>query len=158
SAPNEHVTHEEPVDTDQTLGSLRQVITPLVPPPAVKVDEQSISPKPVVPEPKPIDSQPSYLPPSPQPVNYGYAREREQPFRPHAPRTTIKFRFFPRVLITPEAYQRMLLYVDLIPSEVGWLGTVRHLKNQKRVLLPGESEFTWIRTKQDHFDDFLIEQ
>lgn len=31
----------------------------------------------------------------------------------------------PRVFITPEAYKRMCLYVELAEKEVGWLGTVR---------------------------------
>ncbi|MBY0359596.1 MAG: hypothetical protein K2W82_16445 [Candidatus Obscuribacterales bacterium] len=63
---------------------------------------------------------------------YSYRREPDAPFRPH--------RFNSRVdkigelktakiLITPEAYKRMFLYVDIGQQEVGWLGTVTQLEN-----------------------------
>lgn len=57
---------------------------------------------------------------------------RDKPFQQHSfspraemlrpPRT-------PKVLITPDAYKRMLLYVEFAPKEVGWLGTAKLLEN-----------------------------
>ena len=55
---------------------------------------------------------------------------KDAPFRPHSfsPRAEILSPpKCPRVLISPDAYKRMLLYVELAPKEVGWLGLVKHL-------------------------------
>ena len=56
----------------------------------------------------------------------------DAPFRPHhfSPRAEILAPpKCPRVLIGPDAYKRMLLYVELAPKEVGWLGLVKHLES-----------------------------
>lgn len=52
------------------------------------------------------------------------------PLRPHnaSPRGELLFKS-PRVLITPDAYKRMCLYIDIAPKEVGWLGTVSQRDN-----------------------------
>lgn len=56
--------------------------------------------------------------------------EPDAPLRPHSfiPRVEpLAFNKSPRVLITPEAYKRMLLYVEIANKEVGWMGTVSRL-------------------------------
>jgi len=61
-----------------------------------------------------------------------YVREPDPdaPLRPHrsSPRAELLVKS-PRVLITPDAYKRMNLYIELAPKEVGWLGTVKRLNN-----------------------------
>ncbi|CAN5511659.1 hypothetical protein BH11CYA1_BH11CYA1_27210 [soil metagenome] len=61
----------------------------------------------------------STLPPAPL-----YIPEPERPFRPHSfhPRAELLAKS-PRVLITPDAYKNMSLYVEIASKEVGWLGT-----------------------------------
>lgn len=52
------------------------------------------------------------------------------PFKPHGfhPRTLlINDEAVPTVYITPLAYRKMLVYVEIARKEVGWLGTVRRL-------------------------------
>jgi hypothetical protein len=71
---------------------------------------------------KPGAPQP-YRPPQPEP---------EQPLTPHSfgPRMQLLSNArVPRVLISPEAYKRMQLYIELAAKEVGWLGTVTRLEN-----------------------------
>ncbi len=56
----------------------------------------------------------------------------EIPFQPHfaRPRPEVIFTpAVPTVYLTPEAYKRMCLYVELAPLEVGWLGTVSKLES-----------------------------
>ncbi len=53
----------------------------------------------------------------------------DAPLTPHQPYTRIKYTGkVPRVLISPEAYKRMQLYVELARLEVGWLGTAERLE------------------------------
>ena len=59
-----------------------------------------------------------------------------QPMLPDAPLTPHQFyprvKFMgkmPRILISPEAYKRMQLYVELARLEVGWLGTAERLES-----------------------------
>lgn len=59
-----------------------------------------------------------------------------QPMQPDAPLTPHQFyprvKFMgkmPRILISPEAYKRMQLYVELARLEVGWLGTAERLES-----------------------------
>jgi hypothetical protein len=57
---------------------------------------------------------------------YSY-REPEGPFKPHYPSTRAELLYdppTPTVYLTPDAYKRMCLYVELAPKEVGWLGTI----------------------------------
>jgi len=64
--------------------------------------------------------------------SYSAWNRPEGPFRQHSfnPRVEVlKGPRTPRVLITPEAYKRMLLYVEFAPKEVGWLGTVQALQS-----------------------------
>ncbi len=59
-------------------------------------------------------------------------REPEGPFKPHYPHTRAELIFdppAPTVYMTPDAYKRMCLYVELAPKEVGWLGTVSKRPN-----------------------------
>lgn len=54
-------------------------------------------------------------------------RDPEGPFKPHYAHTRAELIFdppAPTVYMTPDAYKRMCLYVELAPKEVGWLGTV----------------------------------
>ncbi|MCC6978366.1 MAG: hypothetical protein IT343_08595 [Candidatus Melainabacteria bacterium] len=54
-------------------------------------------------------------------------REPEGPFKPHYPSTRSEMLYdppTPTVYLTPDAYKRMCLYVELAPKEVGWLGTI----------------------------------
>lgn len=55
----------------------------------------------------------------------------DSPFRPHSfqirPQLLRKPNAF--ILITPEAFRKMLLYVEIAGKEVGWLGTVTKLEN-----------------------------
>ncbi|HEY9787018.1 MAG TPA: hypothetical protein V6D17_16620 [Candidatus Obscuribacterales bacterium] len=55
-------------------------------------------------------------------------REPDGPLRPHraSPRGELLIES-PRVLITPDAYKRMCLYIEIAPKEVGWLGTVSRM-------------------------------
>ncbi|HEY9868415.1 MAG TPA: hypothetical protein V6D08_04565 [Candidatus Obscuribacterales bacterium] len=57
-------------------------------------------------------------------------RDPDGPLRPHRafPRAEMLIES-PRVLITPEAYKRMCLYIEIAPKEVGWLGTVSRRPN-----------------------------
>jgi hypothetical protein len=57
-------------------------------------------------------------------------RDPDGPLRPHRafPRAEMLMES-PRVLITPEAYKRMCLYIEIAPKEVGWLGTVSRRPN-----------------------------
>lgn len=52
-------------------------------------------------------------------------------FQPHTfkTETILTYSFSPKILITPEAFKKMFLYVDIATEEVGWLGTVRRDKN-----------------------------
>lgn len=59
-------------------------------------------------------------------------REPEGPFKPHFSNTRAELIFdppTPTVYMTPDAYKRMCLYVELAPKEVGWLGTVSKRPN-----------------------------
>lgn len=59
-------------------------------------------------------------------------REPEGPFKPHYANTRAELIFdppAPTVYMTPDAYKRMCLYVELAPKEVGWLGTVSKRPN-----------------------------
>lgn len=59
-----------------------------------------------------------------------YQPEVDEPFKAHSfrPRAELLGRT-PRVLISPDAYKRMCLYVEIGALEVGWLGTVTRTKN-----------------------------
>jgi len=61
---------------------------------------------------------------------YRYEPDPDAPLRPHrsSPRAELLIKS-PRVLITPDAYKRMNLYIEIAPKEVGWLGTVKRLAN-----------------------------
>lgn len=59
-------------------------------------------------------------------------REPEGPLKPHFARPRAELIFEPEaptVYITPDAYKRMCLYVELAPKEVGWLGTISKRPN-----------------------------
>jgi hypothetical protein len=51
---------------------------------------------------------------------------RTDPLQPHGfqPEVELLHERLPRVLITPEAYRNMCLYVEIAQKEVGWMGTV----------------------------------
>jgi len=55
----------------------------------------------------------------------------ESPFKAHAfqPRAQLVARNRPWVILTPKAYQQMLLYVEIADKEVGWMGAVTRLEN-----------------------------
>ncbi|MBK9770915.1 MAG: hypothetical protein IPP57_08845 [Candidatus Obscuribacter sp.] len=59
-----------------------------------------------------------------------YQPEIDEPFKVHTfhPRAELLGRT-PRVLISPDAFKRMCLYVEIGALEVGWLGTVTRTKN-----------------------------
>lgn len=61
---------------------------------------------------------------------YFFQREPDAPLRPKSfnPRAEM-LSFSPKVLITPEAYMRIQLYVEIGRLEVGWLGTATQLPN-----------------------------
>ncbi|HEY9788364.1 MAG TPA: hypothetical protein V6D17_23445 [Candidatus Obscuribacterales bacterium] len=73
------------------------------------------------------------------------------PLRPHFFRPRLDLlKDGPRVLVSPEAYMRMCLYIELAPKEVGWQGTVTRLPNgdffiEKTFLL--EQEVTSVETE-----------
>lgn len=59
-------------------------------------------------------------------------REPEGPLKPHYSRPRAELIFDPEaptVYMTPDAYKRMCLYVELAPKEVGWLGTISKRPN-----------------------------
>ncbi|HMW92837.1 MAG TPA: hypothetical protein PKE54_22600, partial [Candidatus Obscuribacter sp.] len=58
------------------------------------------------------------------------ALPKDRPFSPHYFHQTALFvgKQSPRIYITPTAYRKMLLYVELAKLEVGWLGTASKLK------------------------------
>lgn len=58
------------------------------------------------------------------------AISKDRPFAPHSFHQTAVFvgKHPPRIYITPAAYCKMLLYVELAKLEVGWLGTASRLK------------------------------
>ena len=59
-------------------------------------------------------------------------REPEGPLKPHYARARAELLFdppTPTVYMTPDAYKRMCLYVELAPKEVGWLGTISKRPN-----------------------------
>lgn len=65
------------------------------------------------------DDRPSYI-----------FREPDAPFRPHYFHARAELLGqSPKVLISPEAYKHMLVYVETARKEVGWLGTVTRLDN-----------------------------
>jgi hypothetical protein len=70
--------------------------------------------------------------PDNKPGYFGYMSDPDAPLRPHSfsPRADLLGKS-PRVLISPAAYQRMLLYVEIANKEVGWLGTVTFLLEQE---------------------------
>jgi hypothetical protein len=55
----------------------------------------------------------------------------DSPFKPHTfqARAQLVSKERPWVIITPKAYQQMLLYVEIADKEVGWMGTVSRLEN-----------------------------
>jgi hypothetical protein len=57
----------------------------------------------------------------------------ESPFKAHAfqPRAQLVARNRPLVILTPKAYQQMLLYVEIADKEVGWMGAVTRLENNR---------------------------
>lgn len=57
----------------------------------------------------------------------------DSPFRPHnfQQRAQLMGKPAVKVLITPRAFQQMLLYVEIANKEVGWLGTVTRLSNDR---------------------------
>ncbi len=59
-----------------------------------------------------------------------FQRDPDAPLRPKSfsPRAEM-LSFSPKVLITPEAYMRIQLYVEIGRLEVGWLGTATQLPN-----------------------------
>lgn len=61
---------------------------------------------------------------------YFFQRDPDAPLRPKhfSPRAEM-LSFSPKVLITPEAYMRIQLYVEIGRLEVGWLGTATQLPN-----------------------------
>lgn len=59
-------------------------------------------------------------------------REPEGPLKPHYAHPRAELIFDPEaptVYMTPDAYKRMCLYVELAPKEVGWLGTISKRPN-----------------------------
>lgn len=74
--------------------------------------------------------KPSEKPPERKPSYFGSNSDPDSPLCPHffSPKPELLGRS-PRVLISPEAYKRMLLYVEIAQKEVGWLGTVTRLAN-----------------------------
>jgi len=59
-------------------------------------------------------------------------REPEGPLKPHYSHTRAELLYdppTPTVYISPDAYKRMCLYVELAPKEVGWLGTISKRAN-----------------------------
>lgn len=84
-------------------------------------------------EAKPGDTTPGAGDAKPEPEKKSYVfREPEGPFKPHFARTRAELIFEPQaptVYMTPDAYKRMCLYVELAPKEVGWLGTVSRKPN-----------------------------
>jgi len=67
-----------------------------------------------------------FQPPSATPAP---APDPDGPLRPHSfrPEVELLYESLPRVLITPEAYKHMCLYVDIASKEVGWMGSVSRL-------------------------------
>ena len=64
--------------------------------------------------------------------SYSYQPAPDRPLNPHScsPRLQSLPNFrMPRVFISPEAYKRMQLYIELARKEVGWLGTCMRLEN-----------------------------
>ena len=55
----------------------------------------------------------------------------ESPFKAHGfqPRAQLVAKNRPWVILTPKAYQQMLLYVEIADKEVGWMGAVTRLEN-----------------------------
>lgn len=55
----------------------------------------------------------------------------DSPFKPHTfqARAQLVAKERPWVIITPKAYQQMLLYVEIADKEVGWMGAVSRLEN-----------------------------
>jgi len=66
-----------------------------------------------------------------QPVNPAPVRDPDEPLRPHnfSPEVELLYENLPRVLITPEAYKHMCLYVEIASKEVGWMGSVSRMPN-----------------------------
>lgn len=66
---------------------------------------------------------------TPEPVWRPY-QEPDSPLRPHRfrPQSQLLSKS-PKVLITPQAYKLMCLYVEIAPKEVGWHGTVTRTKD-----------------------------
>jgi len=56
----------------------------------------------------------------------GFRRYGDQPLRPHLfhPQVEVIGERMPRVLVTPEVYKHICLYVEIASKEVGWMGTV----------------------------------
>lgn len=72
---------------------------------------------------KPGETTGDTKPETPRPI----FREPEGPLKPHYNRPRAELIFEPEaptIFITPDAYKRMCLYVELAPKEVGWLGTI----------------------------------
>ncbi len=60
----------------------------------------------------------------------------DRPFYPHPVRAKMSFlnKPAPRILISPEAYRTMLVYVERAPLEVGWQGTVIRQGNDFHIM------------------------
>lgn len=87
--------------------------------PAVKPEDSTAKPG----DAKSGDTTGDTKPEAPKPV----FREPDAPLKPHYSRPRAELIFEPEaptVFITPDAYKRMCLYVELAPKEVGWLGTI----------------------------------
>jgi len=65
------------------------------------------------------------------PAKSFYQPDPDVPLEPHSfhPQVEMLRERLPRVMITPDAYKRMCLYVEIASKEVGWLGTISRLPN-----------------------------
>lgn len=73
------------------------------------------------------EQKPWFLREEPRKPTYVRPPDPDRELTPHTGDKEVVFfgnRRAPRVLITPNAYKRMCLYVELAEKEVGWLGTV----------------------------------
>ena len=78
------------------------------------------------------EQKPWFLREEPRKPSYARPPDPDRGLTPHYGDKEVVFfdnRRAPRVLITPNAYKRMCLYVELAEKEVGWLGTVVMTRN-----------------------------
>lgn len=77
------------------------------------------------------DRTPWYRTEEPKRPHYVKPPDPDRSLTPHRSEPQVSYygKRVPRILITPNAYKRMCLYVDLAEKEVGWLGTVIMTRN-----------------------------